>query len=245
MPPKKTLAQKQKEELAKELEKASGDAKKGPSEVSPSKPRRPGPVRPSHPPKRQNTVATVSTVQFRGSVIGLETRRADGHWAYIKDALTCLLSGHPSTKGLEPIGAFRHKTDRADADSEFVTVGKNGAFNKLPFLYAEDEAEAKKKAKQFADLYTKETKPFKKGMPPVKAKPGDVVNAGDPWTLEEYLSAEDVAKVVAFLYPTAVADRTFEDEDDTEFILGQYFCHTPIDEAKELVLTEYAFFSPY
>ena len=140
------------------------------------------------------------------------------------------------TKDLDVISVVTHKKEPT-IDSEKVTVGKNRAPDFVSISYSPDIDGAKKLQSLYATAYERHTMPYKPSAPKPKARPGKIVNASDPIHLDERLFSEDVAVVVASLYPD---ETVFDDDETAAEILETYFSLISVDEAKELVLEAYA-----
>ena len=87
--------------------------------------------------------------------------------------------------------------------------------------------------------YEKFTTPFKAGGPSIKARAGKVKGFNDPKYIATVLKNTDAADVVTILFPNAVEEGHFDDEESPKEILSQYFSLTPLDETKVLVLDAY------
>ena len=67
-----------------------------------------------------------------------------------------------------------------------------------------------------------------------------MTNQDDTVYADEILYAKDVAGIFTILYPDAMTDGTFDNEEVTKDILGNCFSLITIKEAKELVLNVFA-----
>ena len=72
-----------------------------------------------------------------------------------------------------------------------------------------------------------------------KARAGKLTNPDNPVYLDEILCPEDVIGIIIQLFPDAMIDGTFDDEDVTKEVVGNYFSLISTKEAKELVLDVY------
>ena len=141
-------------------------------------------------------------------------------------------------------------TDRKNkptVDSDIVRFqGKNGnlgAYVKSYNVYVEEGDDQEKNVKaaldKMAGHYETFTTPFKAGGPSIKARAGKVKGLDSPKHIDTILKNTDIADVVTILYPDAIAEGHFNDDESSEGILSQYFSLTPFDEAKVLVLDAY------
>ena len=85
----------------------------------------------------------------------------------------------------------------------------------------------------------KYTTSFKAERPSIKARAGKVKDLDDPRHIDTFLKNTDVTDVVTVLYPDAIAEGNFHDDESSEDILSQYFSLTSFDEANVLVLDAY------
>ena len=215
--------------------------KPSPPAILPSKPSPPAtspsfaisPTRPSGFAKRPDQSILSMGEMHDGKVATLRFEKSDGSAAYTKDFHDAVQSGGGNQ--LDLICVTQCKAKRED-DSETATVGKKGAKLRVCVLFAEDEEDLKGKLSKAARKYEEKTKAFNTKARKPKARSGGISNAGNPSSIEEVLFKRDVAFVISYIFPK----ESFEDDEQAKAILGQYFCFTPVDEAKELVMAAYA-----
>ena len=222
----------------------SGPPAEAASVSSPSKSKRPPPVKWSGKCKQTDYTKEVVAHKFKGSLFLLQLLNPDGEIAYKAEVKTAVLEGKPGVDKLSIMTVASHKIE-ATAESEEVTVGqKKNIPDKIFIAYyeaGEDENEfIKTIMKAFAGFYNKYSTPFKTGGPKPKARAGRILNPEDPRHADEFLFDGDIGILITELYPTMMTDGTFEDDDIMEEILGEYFSLILLDEAKEVVAEAFA-----
>ncbi len=207
--------------------------------------KRPSPVRPSGRVVKEtdHTNETMAT-KCHGGVTMIDVKKASGEPAFKAGLKEAVLKGKEGTEELSAVGVFSHKKEPT-AESKMVCVGKKGDIPDKVFAAFFEEGPNENEdihamlgvaAKAF-ETYTK---PFKLGMPKPKARAGKIVNPDDPCHADEIFANPDVATIITVLYPDAFEDGTFDDDEATADLLGEYFSLISIDEAKEIVLAAYA-----
>ena len=194
------------------------------------------PTRPTGKVKQRDFTNVVEATLCKGSVAIIDIKKPSGDIAFKAGLRRGILEKKAGTKDLDVISVVTHKKEPT-IDSEKVTVGKNRAPDFVSISYSPDIDGAKKLQSLYATAYERHTMPYKPSAPKPKARPGKIVNASDPIHLDERLFSEDVAVVVASLYPD---ETVFDDDETAAEILETYFSLISVDEAKELVLEAYA-----
>ena len=179
--------------------------------------------------------------QCRGNVCIINLVR-DGKPSYKADLTKAILDAKPGTEELGVLTVSNLKKERT-ADSEFVVVKKTSTStitDKVMIAFSEIDTEAVTKlARAVAKCYERYTKPYKDSKQKIVAAFGKIINQSESF-LDEYISSDDVAKVVVALYQNYLTDGTFESNTEiADSIVAQYFSFTPHEEARDLVLDAY------
>jgi len=174
----------------------------------------------------------------------LDVKKASGEPAFKAHLTEAILKEKAGTEELGSIGVFSRKEERT-ADSKMVCVGKKGDIpDKVIAVYYEEGPNENEEIQAMLGVIVKTfetyTKPFKPGMPKPKARAGKISNPDDPYHADEVFSNSDVATIITVLYPDAMEDGTFDVDEATADLLGEYFSLISIEEAKEIVLDAYA-----
>ena len=206
--------------------------------------KRPSPVRPSGKVKQTDHTNKTTGTKCKGGLAMLDVKKASGEPAFKAHLMEAIVKGKEGTEELGAIGIFSHKEDRT-ADSKMVCVGKKGGIpDKVAAVYYEEGPNENEEIQAMLDAVAKAyetyTKPFKLGMPKPKARAGKIANPDDPCYADEVFDNSDVATIITVLYPDAMEDGTFDDDEATADLLGEYFSLISIKEAKEIVLDAYA-----
>ena len=194
------------------------------------------PTRPTGNVKQHDFTNVVEATFCKGSVAIIDIKKPSGDIAFKAGLRKGIIEKKAGTKELDVISVVTHKKEPT-IDSEKVTVGKNGAPDFLLVSFSIDSDETKKLQSLIATAYKCHTMPYKPSAPKPKARAGKIINSSDPIHLDKKLFSEDVASVVASLYPD---ETVFDDNKTAAEIPETYFSLISVEEAKELVLEAYA-----
>ena len=211
-----------------------------PTVSSPTSPKqRPSPSRPSgRPVKQSDYTKVVNGIQLEGNLAIVQIENADGGSAFKSDLIKAILSAgdKPGMEALSSVAVLCHHNEDS---SEPIMISKKAGKDKVFLVYADGQEELMSILDAFAQMYMKHTKPYKSTNPPPKAKVGRIINTNEVYIADRHLFKNDIASIIPELYPEAMNDGTFDDNEITADILSQYFSLISIDEAKELVMASY------
>ena len=212
--------------------------------VSPSSPKKRSPTRPMKSRVQQTDYTNVTeATKCHGGIFVLDIKKASGEPAFKMDIKDAIVKEKEGTDKLGIMAVVNHKMEPT-LDSKPVCVGKKGVPDKVfPAYYEEGLDENEEIAAMLVMLakeFEKYTKPFNKSSSKPKARAGKLTNPDDAVYADEILYAKDVAGIFTKLYPDAMTDGTFDDDEVTKDVLGNYFSLISIKEAKELVMDAFA-----
>ena len=178
-----------------------------------------------------------------GGIFVLDIKKASGEPEFEMDVKDAIVKEKKGTDKLGIMSVVNHKMEPT-LDSKPVYVRMKGVPDKVfPAYYKEGLDENEEIAAMLVMLakeFEKYTKPFNKSSSKPKARAGKLTNPDDAVYADEILYAKDVAGIFTKLYPDAMTDGTFGDDEVTKDVLGNYFSLVSIKEAKELVMDAFA-----
>ncbi len=205
--------------------------------------KRRGPCHPSGKVKETDRTNESKAIKCHGNLVLLDVKREDGTPAYKDDLNNATLTGKEGTEKSPAISVVSHKVEPT-VDSKTVVVGQKKVPDKVIVSYFEggldENEEIRSLLVEHAGAYGKFSKPYRGTQHKPKARVGRLFNPDENHYADEHLFNRDVADAVAELYPDAMTEGIFDDDNAAEEILGQYFSLISTEEAKELVLDAYA-----
>lgn len=171
-----------------------------------------------------------------------DVKKASGDLAFKVDLEDTIMKEKGGTDELGIISVVNHKME-STLVSKHVCVGKKGIIPKKYMLAFTRRVLVKLMRLQLFWLNLRLSMTYTqnnsiKSLKP-KARAGKLTNPDNPVYLDEILCPEDVIGIIIQLFPDAMIDGTFDDEDVTKEVVGNYFSLISTKEAKELVLDVY------
>ena len=197
------------------------------------------PSRPTGGVKHRDYTNVAGATKCKGSIAIIDFHKPKGNTTYKASIKEAVLNRTGETENLDVLAVISHKKEPT-LDLKDVTVGENNLPDNFFVSYLEEGEDENERLNdllgKYAETYLKLIKAFTLGSPKPKARAGKVINPNNSKHADEFLYGNGVAGIVADLYPNAVADRIFDDNETATDILSKYFSLVSIDEAKELVL---------
>ena len=162
------------------------------------------PTRPTNlrPSGTDYTNYYVNVTQCRSNVCIVNLVR-DGKPSYKADLTKAILDAKSVTEELGVLTVSNLKKEKTE-DSKFVVVKKTSSStitDKVMVAFSEADTEAVTKlARAVAKCQERYTKPYKDSKQKIVAAFGKIDDQSDSGFLDEYISSDDVAKVVVALY---------------------------------------------
>lgn len=182
-------------------------------------------------PKLTDTSKLIGGELLLGFLMLITFCNASGTPAFTNDIVKSVVAG--KQQQLEIMRVVNYK----NAEGKFVMSGKKEQYEaKAMITYTEDTTEGKAQLKQIATTYANTTKPYSAGQK-ISAKAGLLKDASGTVKLEDRVSTPDTVEIVKMLFPNAMEDRLFdnENEEDLKEVVNTYFSNTPFEEAKQLL----------